>query len=83
MEDIKSLKLEIEVLKKRVEILENRERRRKIFAIIKAVLVVIVIIAIIFAGLYLYQMIKGYYDQLNNMVTNPFDLFSGINLPTF
>ena len=51
MEENKNLKLEIEVLKKRVTALENKERRRKLIGLIKAI---ITIILIIFVALKLY-----------------------------
>ena len=84
MEDeIKNLKLEIEVLKKRVASLESIERRKKIFGIIKLVLGIAFLIALALVAYYFYQQLQGYYNQLNNMITNPFDMFSGFDLPTF
>ena len=44
MEENKNLKLEIEVLKKRVAALENKERRRKIVGLIKAIIMVVLIV---------------------------------------
>ena len=43
MEENKNLKLEIEVLKKRVTALENKERRRKILGLIKLIIMVVLI----------------------------------------
>lgn len=67
MEENKNLKLEIEVLKKRVTALENKERRRKIVGLIKAI---ITIILIIFVGLKLYE----YYQKIIDL-SNSFNFF--------
>ena len=67
MEENKNLKLEIEVLKKRVTALENKERRRKIIGLIKAI---ITIILIIFVALKLYE----YYQKIID-VYNSFNFF--------
>ena len=67
MEENKNLKLEIEVLKKRVASLENKERRRKIVGIIKAI---ITIILIIFVSLKLYE----YYQKIIDL-SNSFNFF--------
>ena len=57
MEENKNLKLEIEVLKKRVTALENKERRRKIVGFIK---VIIMVVLIAFVALKLYE----YYQKI-------------------
>lgn len=67
MEENKNLKLEIEVLKKRVAALENKERRRKIVGLIKAI---ITIILIIFVALKLYE----YYQKIIDL-SNSFKFF--------
>ena len=67
MEENKNLKLEIEVLKKRVTALENKERRRKIVGLIKAI---ITIILIIFVALKLYE----YYQKIIDL-SNSFNFF--------
>lgn len=67
MEENKNLKLEIEVLKKRVAALENKERRRKIVGLIKAI---ITIILIIFVALKLYE----YYQKIIDL-SNSFNFF--------
>ena len=67
MEENKNLKLEIEVLKKRVEALESKERRRKILGLVK---VIITIILIIFVGLKLYE----YYQKIIDL-SNSFNFF--------
>lgn len=67
MEENKNLKLEIEVLKKRVTALENKERRRKILGLIKAI---ITIILIIFVALKLYE----YYQKIIDL-SNSFNFF--------
>ena len=64
MEENKNLKLEIEVLKKRVASLENKERRRKIVGIIKAI---ITIILIIFVALKLYEYYQKIIDVYNSV----------------
>ena len=64
MEENKNLKLEIEVLKKRVASLENKERRRKILGLIKAI---ITIILIIFVALKLYEYYQKIIDVYNSV----------------
>lgn len=64
MEENKNLKLEIEVLKKRVTALENKERRRKIVGLIKAI---ITIILIIFVALKLYEYYQKIIDVYNSV----------------
>ena len=64
MEENKNLKLEIEVLKKRVAALENKERRRKIVGLIKAI---ITIILIIFVALKLYEYYQKIIDVYNSV----------------
>ena len=67
MEENKNLKLEIEVLKKRVAALENKERRRKIVGLIK---VIIMVVLIVFVGLKLYE----YYQKIIDL-SNSFNFF--------
>ena len=67
MEENKNLKLEIEVLKKRVASLENKERRRKILGLIK---VIIMVVLIVFVGLKLYE----YYQKIIDL-SNSFNFF--------
>ena len=67
MEENKNLKLEIEVLKKRVTALENKERRRKIVGFIKAIIMVVLIV---FVGLKLYE----YYQKIIDL-SNSFNFF--------
>lgn len=67
MEENKNLKLEIEVLKKRVASLENKERRRKILGLIKAIIMVVLIV---FVALKLYE----YYQKIID-VYNSFNFF--------
>ena len=64
MEENKNLKLEIEVLKKRVAALENKERRRKIVGFIKAIIMVILIV---FVGLKLYEYYQKIIDVYNSV----------------
>ena len=70
-EEIRQLKLEIEVLKKRVHTLEQIENRRKIIRIIKIVIYIIIIMAIVFWGIKLYNQIVDYYNNVNSMISNP------------
>ena len=67
MEENKNLKLEIEVLKKRVASLENKERRRKIVGLIKAIIMVVLIV---FVALKLYE----YYQKIIDL-SNSFNFF--------
>ena len=67
MEENKNLKLEIEVLKKRVTALENKERRRKILGLIK---LIIMVVLIVFVGLKLYE----YYQKIIDL-SNSFNFF--------
>ena len=64
MEENKNLKLEIEVLKKRVTALENKERRRKIVGFIKAIIMVVLIV---FVGLKLYEYYQKIIDVYNSV----------------
>lgn len=57
----KELKLEIEVLKKRIERLERIENRRKMLSLIKTF---IIIVALVFVGLELYK----YYQKITEVV---------------
>lgn len=63
----KDLKIEIEVLKKRIEKLESIENKRKMFSLIKTFIIIIVLV---FVGLELYkyyQKIVVVFDYLNNL----------------
>lgn len=64
MEENKNLKLEIEVLKKRVASLENKERRRKIVGFIKSIIMVILIA---FVALKLYEYYQKIIDVYNSV----------------
>lgn len=64
MEENKNLKLEIEVLKKRVASLENKERRRKIIGFIK---VIIMVVLIAFVALKLYEYYQKIIDVYNSV----------------
>lgn len=77
-DEIKNLKLEIEVLKKRVASLEAIENRRKIFKIIKIIIIIILVIIIGIVGYNFYKYLINYYEQLNNMINNPLDIFNSI-----
>ena len=64
MEENKNLKLEIEVLKKRVTALENKERRRKILGLLK---VIIMVVLIFFVALKLYEYYQKIIDVYNSV----------------
>ena len=64
MEENKNLKLEIEVLKKRVTALENKERRRKIVGFIK---LIIMVVLIAFVALKLYEYYQKIIDVYNSV----------------
>ena len=81
--EIENLKLEIKVLQKRIESLERQRARERIIKIIKLVIFVFIIGSIVITGYHYYQEIKSYYDQISNMVTNPFNVLPSIDLPTF
>ena len=81
-EEINNLKLEIEVLKKRVASLESIERRRKISKIIKIAIYVVILIAVAMAGYKFYQQMSDYYNNINNMLTNPFSAFTDFTKKT-
>ena len=70
-EEVKKLKLEIEVLKKRVAELERIERNRKIVKIIKVV-IIIVILVVIFIFIYKwYTDIMNNYNKIQEFINNP------------
>ena len=81
-DEINRLKLEIDVLKKRVASLESIERRRKILKIIKISIYVIILIIIIIAAYNFYQQMTDYYNKINDMVTNPFNAFTNFTKKT-
>ncbi len=72
MEDeIKNLKLEIDVLKKRISYLENKERNRKIIGIIKGIVITVLLILIIIYGYKLLQEMMNYYNQVKDVLNDP------------
>ena len=60
----KELKIEIEVLKKRLERLERIENRRKMLSLIKTF---IIVIALVFVGLELYKYYQKIIDVVNQI----------------
>ena len=74
-EEIKSLKLEIEVLKKRIVALERIENRRKTVKIIKYAIITIIIIVAAIYGYKLYKEFIDYYNQIQNFMENPLKAF--------
>ena len=72
-EEIKNLKLEIQVLQKRVSELEKIEKRRKVFQMIKGIFTVFLVIAILLAGYFLYQKIMDMLKPIMDL-NNSFDL---------
>ena len=73
--EVESLKLEIEVLKKRVAHLEGIENRRKIIAIIKALVIVIMIGIIVYFSLKIYGKYTEMYGQFEEFYQNPLKSF--------
>ena len=73
--EVENLKLEIEVLKKRVAHLEGIENRRKIIAIIKVLIVIIMIGIIAYFALKLYGKYTEMYGQLEEFYKNPLKSF--------
>ncbi len=72
MEDeIKNLKLEIDVLKKRISYLESKERNRKIIGIIKGIVITVLLILIIIYGYKLLQEMMNYYNQVKDVLNDP------------
>lgn len=72
MEDeIKNLKLEIDVLKKRISYLESKERNRKIIGIIKGIVIAVLLILIIIYGYKLLQEMMNYYNQVKDVLNDP------------
>ena len=74
-DDIKNLKLKIDILKKRVNYLETIERRRKISKIIKIVVIVIIIIIIGIFAYKWYKEIMDFYNKVKNFMNNPLKSF--------
>lgn len=70
-DEVKKLKLEIDVLKKRISELEKIERKRKIVKIIKIVLIVIIVVIIGIFAYKWYQEMTDYYNQIKDFVNNP------------
>ena len=77
MEDIEDLKEEIDILKKRISVLEGKENRRKAYSYFKIIIKIILILLIIF-GIW-----KGYnyiVNEIPNMINdsiknlNPFKI---------
>ena len=60
----KELKLEIEVLKKRIERLEKIENRRKMLSLIKTF---IIIITLVFVGLEIYKYYQNIIEVVNQI----------------
>ena len=72
MEDkVKSLELEIEVLKQKVSVLEAKERNRKIFKMIKIIIAIVLLVLIFIFGYKLYQQLTNYYNQIKDVIDNP------------
>lgn len=74
-DDIKNLKLEIEVLKRRIASLEAIERRRNIVKIIKVVIIIIIVIVIFIFAYKWYNEIMDFYNQVKNFMNNPLKSF--------
>lgn len=64
MDEINNLKLEIEVLKKRISALEAIERRRLIINIIKLSVTIIVVVILVYIA-------YSYYQKVIDLLNNP------------
>ena len=71
MSEVDKLKLEIEVLKKRISHLERIETRRKIIASIKIIIVVAIIIVICYFGYKFYNQFQDLYNKFTELSKNP------------
>ena len=69
--EIKNLKLEIDVLKKRISTLERIENRRKIIKIIKISIILIILGIIIYFGYKWYNEMINYFNQIKDFMNNP------------
>lgn len=74
-EEINSLKLEIEVLKKRVASLEAIERNRKIIKIIKGLIFLCILVMVVIFAYKWYKEIMDFYNKVNNFMNNPLKSF--------
>ena len=70
-EEVKRLKLEIDVLRKRVSELEKIERKRRSIRIIKALAIIVIIIIIAIYAYKWYDKIMDFYNQVNEFMNNP------------
>ena len=75
MDEIKNLKLEIDVLKRRISVLEAKERRRMIVKIIKIIIIMAIIVVIAIYGYKFYQQLVDYYNQIKSFTENPLQSF--------
>lgn len=74
-EEIKNLKLEVQVLKQRISNLETKERNRQIVKIVKAIIVIAILITIFIYGYKWYQEISNYYNEIKSALDNPLQAF--------
>ena len=74
-EEIKDLKLEIEVLKQRISDLESKERTRTIFKVIKYIIIVVIIVLLIIYGYKFYTDFMKYYNEIKGVMDNPLKQF--------
>ncbi len=74
-EEIKNLKLEINVLKKRIASLEAIRRRENIIKIIKSILIIAALITIAIYVYNWYTQIMGVYNQTQDFLNDPLKFF--------
>lgn len=70
MDEIKELKLEVEVLKRRLNRLENIENRRKVIAFVKALIIICIIVFLIVEGYKYYQKVMELYKDVSSLYNN-------------
>ena len=74
---IKDLELEIKVLKQRINILETKEKNKKIFKIIKYIIIIVVLLLLLIYGYKFYNDFLKTYKEIKNIVNNSLKI--GIN----
>ncbi len=74
-EEIKNLKLEVQVLKQRISNLEAKEKNRQIIKIVKTIIIIAILITILIYGYKWYQEMSNYYNEIKNALDNPLQAF--------
>ena len=68
-DDLKNLKFEIEILNKRVSILEKKAKRQRIWSLLKLILSIIIIVGV---SLYIYSIYQKVVTTIENSPLNSF-----------